>query len=122
MIAWSFSTINHHILSFYIKYIKGNVFSNAIISSNAAALAHILSGMLYKKAGPRILLVVSFSIAIVFALLLMFLDLNEHALVVFVLGMKAGTSLAYNSVFLAAYDAFPTKVSASIFGLLSIIS
>lgn len=41
-------------------------------------------------------------------------------MIVFLLGMKASTGLAFNGVFLAAFDIFPIKYSASIFGMLNI--
>ena len=74
VLSWCASTVCFYIIGFYIKYIPGNVFSNIIITSIADALSSVGAGLVAQNCGAKKTLFLSFSLAAVAGMALIFVD------------------------------------------------
>ena len=74
VLSWCASTVCFYIIGFYIKYVPGNVFSNIIITSIADALSSVGAGLVAQNCGAKKTLFLSFSLAAVAGMALIFQD------------------------------------------------
>ena len=58
-------SFDYYVLGYELKYIRGNIYINGIVSSVAEILGYVLSGALYMRLGIKNTLCVSFIIALV---------------------------------------------------------
>jgi len=100
-----------------MKYIKGDIFTNSIVSSVSEVSAYLISGALYDKIGTRISFIISFFIAVVGSVFYINRGENHEALIpVMVLGAKFGISASFNVVYLSN-GLFPALYSSTTFGI-----
>ena len=71
-VIWIVSSFDYYMISFEMKYFQGNMFMNSILSSFSEAVAYLLSGILFSKIGLKPSLLVSWIIAIVGGVSLIF--------------------------------------------------
>lgn len=71
-VAWSSTSFGFYLISYYLKYIPGDIFTNVILSALADCLSSFFSGYFTTKVGTQKTLIVSFFISGVFSLLLVF--------------------------------------------------
>ena len=117
LFLWVASAFDYYLINFQLKYIKGDIYVNTVVSSVSEVVAYIVSGALYDKIGPKISFVVSFIIAIIGSILYITLSTPYPGLVPFmVLGSKFGISASFNVVYLAN-GLFPAVYSSTTFGL-----
>lgn len=45
------ASFNYYLLNFFLKYMKGDIFINSIVSSLAETVAHIIAGLIVLKIG-----------------------------------------------------------------------
>jgi len=45
------ASFNYYLLNFFLKYMKGDIFTNSIVSSIAEAVAHATAGVIVLKVG-----------------------------------------------------------------------
>ena len=121
--VWTTSSFCDYLLTFYLKYIPGNIFVNTSCSTFASLIGHAASGVVAKKFGIKIAFFVSFILASLGGLLLIFLY-NADGLVigVFVLFAKFGCSFAFNLVYFATPQMFPTAHCGKAFGICNVIA
>jgi len=80
-----------------MKYIKGSIFLNTIISSLSEIPSYLLSGYFYYKVGIKLTLIPFFSVAILGSILYMTIKTsNDIAIAIMVLGTKFGISGTFN--------------------------
>ena len=114
---WCSVSFSYWLVNFQIKYIRGNVYTNSMISSIADNIGTVLSAVLYEKFGVRI----AFLICLVFTLvggasILLFHTVTSWMPLFIMIG-KMGTSSTFNLVFLSNSDLFPTLFSATAMGI-----
>ena len=69
---WVASSFSFYLISFQIKYIKGDVFVNTIVSASTEILGFLVSGLIYQSLGGiRNTFALSYIIAIIGGILLM---------------------------------------------------
>lgn len=71
-VAWSSTSFGFYLISYYMKYIPGDIYTNVVLSALADCLSSFFSGYLITKVGTQKTLVVSFFISGIFSLLLVF--------------------------------------------------
>jgi hypothetical protein len=63
LIIWGSCSFCYYLISFQLKYIKGNIFTNTIISGSIEIVAYITSAFFLKKFGLKTTFVASFAMA-----------------------------------------------------------
>lgn len=122
-IFWTTSSFNYYIITFYLKYIPGNVFVNTSLSCTAEIIAYVASGLVMDIFGVKLSFMISFILAAVGGLLLTIFFNAEGALIaVFVLFAKFGISFAFNLTYLATPQMFPTALASTAFGICNIFA
>ena len=71
---WCFSSVSfdHYMLTYYIKYIGGNIFVNNLAIGVSAIAANLTASVLQKRIGTRYSLAVNLSVSFVFGIPLLF--------------------------------------------------
>ena len=117
-VIWAFTAFNFYLMSFQLKYLSGDLFSNTITSSLAQSGACLFGGVLYQKVGIKWTLGISFFLSMLGSLLLM-LNVTESRWLIscFILIARFGCSSTFNIVYIANSDIFPPIFSATIFGI-----
>lgn len=100
VILWMASSFNFYLINFQMKYIKGNVLVNMMVSALSELPAVILGGLLYQKIGIKITLVCCFTMAIIGSVSLLLND-NDDLIPIFILLAKGGVSGTFNICYLA---------------------
>ena len=122
-IFWTASSLNYYLITFYLKYVPGNIYVNTTLSSLAEISAYIGSGVVKSFFGARLSFMISFILAGVGGLLLVIFFNAEGALIaVFVLFAKFGISFAFNISYLATPEMFPTALGTTAFGICNIFA
>jgi MFS family permease len=109
-----------------LKYIKGNLYLNGIISSASEITAYLSSGILASKFGMKSTLLLSYLIAIVGMVALILYnpegEVNQLVISLMVLGSKFGVSQAFNIAYIGNVILFPVTIVASTYGVCNIFS
>ena len=126
-IAWSAASFCYYMIGFYLKYIPGDVFTNIMVASLSEFFSCIISGMMAHKIGLTRSLGISFTLGLVAAIPLVFIqmakDPNTQMLVVLcVLVSKFGITSGFNICYLANVEYFPVVYSSTVFGACNIIA
>jgi hypothetical protein len=72
VVIWASSSFCYYLISYQLKYIKGNIFANGLISSVSEIIAYFTSAILLREFGLKLTFVLSFSISIIGMLALMY--------------------------------------------------
>jgi len=111
VVVWIASSFNFYLISFQLKYIKGDVFVNTFVSAGSELPAIIIGGLMYQKVGLRFTLCLFFCIALSGSICLLILsDLRE----------EAGVSGTFNLCYLANTQIFPAIFAGTAFGFCNI--
>ena len=94
---WVSSSFCYYLISYQLKYIKGNIYINGIISSLSEIAAYLASGFLTDKFGMKNTLIGAYLIGIVGMVSLIMYDptgddVNQLLVSIMVLGSKFGVS------------------------------
>ena len=65
LFLWIVSTFDYFLINFQLKYIKGDIYANTIVSSVSEVTAYLVSGALYDKIGAKVSFIGSFAIGII---------------------------------------------------------
>ena len=122
IILWSISSFDYYLISFFMKYIPGNIFINASFSTIAEIVATMTSGFVYKFFGPKTAFVLCFTISAVGGILIAFIPStgNPYLEAFFVLVAKFGISFAFTMVYLITPGLFPTELRGTVFGICNV--
>lgn len=102
VILWSVSTSCYYLIQYQLKYIKGDLYVNGIVSSLAEVVACISSAFIKKAVGLKKAFILAFCLASgCMACIMVSESDNQVVLASFVLGAKFGISMAFNLVYLA---------------------
>jgi len=116
--VWISASFGYSLISFELKYIRGDVFANGISSSSSECVAYIISGFLLKKFGLRITLSWSYFLAMVGMVGIIFTDTDTPIWpLLFVLTSRFGVSIAFNTSLVGNYQLFPVTIVATTMGI-----
>ena len=116
--VWITASFGHYLISYQLKYIRGNIFINGIVSSVSECAGYLLAGILFKKVGLKATLTLSYSITLTGILcLLLTSTTNQFWLSIFILGAKFGISISFNIAFIGTYHLFPPSIIGTAFGI-----
>jgi len=55
-VVWLSASFGYYLIGYQLKYIKGDLFINAVITSLSEIAAYLVSGFLFEKFGIKIVL------------------------------------------------------------------
>jgi MFS family permease len=122
-IFWTVSSFNYYIMTFYLKYIPGSVYTNTSLSCSAEIIAYIASGIIMNAFGVKLAFIISFILAAIGGIfLVIFFSADGYLIAIFVLFAKFGISFAFNVSYLATPQMFPTHLTSTAFGVCNLFA
>jgi MFS transporter, OCT family, solute carrier family 22 (organic cation transporter), member 4/5 len=129
--VWLTGSFNYYLVSFLLKYFPGSIYHNSTLSGISEVVSIIFSGVIYKRLGVKLCLILFFAIAMIggFAICFFYAMTNqfdstqekiavpEFVFPALVLIAKFGISAAFNVAYLANADVFPALFCGSALGL-----
>ena len=109
-------------ITFFLKYIPGNIYVNTSIASMAELCAYIVSGYLMSWMGVKISYIVAFVVASTGGLLMLFFFKMTSLMSVFTLLSKFGVSFAFNISYLGTPQLFPVSLTSTAFGICNVFA
>ena len=103
-VEWSVCSFNFYLLSFLLKYIHGNIYINAMVSSIADMIAYSASGVFFNYFRVKKSFLIYWIIAMIGGITLLILegiDSNDYLIATFVMISRLGLTSSFNTVFLA---------------------
>ena len=97
---WTASSFNYYLITFFLKYIPGNIYTNTAVSTFAEIIANLVSGWLVSYLGLRISYITAFAIATAGGVCMILLSNWDNAMAIFVLVSKFGVSFAFNNCYI----------------------
>ena len=124
---WISSSFCYYLISYQLKYIKGNIFINGIISSLSEIAAYLISGLLAARFGMKPTLIFSYTRAMMGMCALIWYDpegedVNQFLISIMILGSKFGVSQAFNIAYIGNILLFPVTIVASTYGVCGIFA
>lgn len=117
VILWSVTSLNYYLITYYMKYVPGNIYVNTTVSTISELLGYSVSGLAYKIIGGKAAFIVSFAISSVGGFLIAFVPAVGYEIAGFVLLAKFGISFAFNLVYVITPTLFPTDLCSTAFGV-----
>ena len=99
-IMWTASSFNYYLMTFFLKYIPGNIYINTTISNLSQLTAYAVSGYTMNLMGIRSSYFTGFMIGASGGLLLMFFFNYTDIMPFFVLLAQFGVALSFNICYL----------------------
>jgi OCT family organic cation transporter-like MFS transporter 4/5 len=124
-ILWMVSSFDYYMISFQLKYIKGDIYINTAASSFSEVIAYAVGGSMMAYLGIRKSFIISFMVGVLGSLLLIFVnpaDVDKIVLAVFVLASKFGVSATFVMVYIVTPAIFPPAYSATVLGICNIFA
>ena len=124
MIAlWSVSSLDYYLISFFMKYIPGDIYVNTTASSVSELIATVISGLIYNLFGAKTAFFLSFALSALGGFLIAFIPNTSTFLIAFyVLLAKFGISVTFTMVYLIMPGLFPTVLNGTAFGICNVIA
>ena len=99
---WTAASFGYYLITFFLKYIPGNIYVNTSLASLSEITAYICSGFVMKAFGVRLSFIISFGLGAAGAFLLAaFFNSNDALIATFTLFAKFGIAFAFNNTYLA---------------------
>eukprot|EP00347_Sterkiella_histriomuscorum_P000203 403376785 len=124
---WTSTSFTYYLINFQLKYLSGDIFSNAIASALSEAPAYIAQGYTYSRLGIKKSFYLYLGIAMIGSIGIFtfsnkeeMLDqnsINQYVLPIMILLAKAGVSAAFNVCYFATSNIFPTIYSGTAMGI-----
>jgi len=114
---WITNAISYYMVNLLLKYLPGNIYTNSVSSYFAEMFGTFISGILYAKKGIKVSFTAMYISTMIGGLLTMTLGAaNVSLMPFFVIFIRLGSSGAFNLVYIANKDVFPTLFSSSAMG------
>lgn len=110
-------------MNFQLKYLPGNIYTNSFASAFAEIFGIFAGGVIYKKKGIKAAFCFLYLSSVVGGFLIMFFGSSHLSLMpIFVIFARIGSSGAFNIVYIANQDVFPTLFKGSAMGFCNFFS
>ena len=117
VVLWSVTSLNYYLITYYMKYVPGNIYVNTTVSTVSELLGYGLSGIAILSFGGKASFTISFLISAVGGFLIAFVPAVGYEIASFVLLAKFGISCAFNLVYVITPTLFPTDLCSTAFGV-----
>lgn len=114
---WSISSFNYYLITFYMKYVPGDIFVNTTASSLSENSSYVVSGLLLNKIGIKMCYITALAIAIVGGVCLVLFPVGGLMEALFILIAKFGISWSFNNCYLSTPLLFPAHLRVRTFGI-----
>ena len=64
-IVWLSCSFGYYMINYQLKYLKGDIYINAFVTSGSEITAYLISGYLFEKFGLKMMLSISLMISII---------------------------------------------------------
>jgi len=122
VILWSVSSLDYYLITFFMKYIPGNLYVNTSVSTISELVAYVFSGFVYNAVGGKKAFIISFALSALGGFLIAFIPATGFAIASFVLLAKFGISFAFNLVYLITPTLFPVELTTTAFGICNVFA
>lgn len=122
VVLWSVSSLDYYLITFFMKYVPGNLYVNTSVSTISELIAYICSGFVYKYFGGKTAFIISFALSAAGGFLIAFVPATGYLIAIFVLLAKFGISFAFNLVYLIMPSLFPTELTTTAFGICNVFA
>ena len=123
ILLWSIVSFDYYVITFYVKYLNGVIFYLNIVQCLAEIAGYFFSGFLAHKFNNKTVLISCFGLAALFgALQVIFEDQGDWVTYVAILVIKFTISSAFNAVFIANSELFPTIYLGTSFGFVNVFA
>jgi hypothetical protein len=97
MIAlWTVASLDYYLISFYLKYVPGNIFVNGIVSTSSEIVANFTAGIVFSYFGAKISFCSGCGISAIGGFLIAFTPAeNTYLVAFFVLLAKFGIAMCF---------------------------
>lgn len=117
IVVWVSSSFGYYLISYQVKYLKGNLYLNGVILTLSEVAAYALSVLIFKKLGLKLTFVLSYALAALGMLCLIFLKTeNKYIIGMFIIGCRFGVSQTFNLAFIGNQMLFSISIVATSFG------
>lgn len=118
VMLWSVTSLNYYLITFFMKYVPGNIYVNTSVSALSELVAYASSGFAYKILGGKPSFWISFFLAGIGGILIAISpNAVGYKIASFVLVAKFGISFAFNLVYIITPSMFPTDLCTTAFGI-----
>ena len=121
-VFWTASSFNYYLMTFFLKYIPGNLFVNTSIASLSEISSYVLSAYVMKFLGLKISYIMAWLIGATGGILMVIFSNNDQMMGVFVLLSKFGVSFAFNNSYLGMPKLFPVALCGTAFGICNVFA
>jgi OCT family organic cation transporter-like MFS transporter 3 len=122
VILWSVSSLDYYLITFFMKYVPGNLYVNTTVSTISELIAYIFSGFVYNAFGGKKAFIISFALSATGGFLIAFVPASGYLIASFVLLAKFGISFAFNLVYLITPTLFPVELTTTAFGICNVFA
>lgn len=120
---WLSVSFCYYLIAYQLKYIKGDLYINAIASSASEVVADALAGIFLQYLGIRLVLQCSYMVSLLGMVALIFYQGHSNALfALFVIGSKFGIASAFNVAYCANNLVFPVSIVVTTYGICNFIA
>ena len=120
---WAAAAFSTYLLYFYIKYLPGGLYQNAIALSLASIVGSFSAGYIIQKTSIKTAMTILMGAALLGALLILFVgERHQELMPVFIVITKVGSSGFFTCCYQATVDVFPTLFRGTAFGICNFIA
>ena len=122
-LIWIESIYCYYIISFQIKFIRGDVYTNATVSSISELISYIITGFILNKLGIKktvCLLGLSSLIGMLYIILVNTND--QYWLATFILAARFGVAGQASVAYIATFQLFAVDIVSTSFGICNILA
>lgn len=113
------ATFNFYLLTFYLKYFPGNIFSNSAYFACSDLIAFVLAGVFLKKLGMKISIRIAATLALIGGCSYLFLSGQEELVPAIICLSRIGQSMIFNTTLICVNRLFPTLFIANAYGIVN---
>ena len=118
------ASFNYYLITFYTKYIPGNVYVNTIVCSLAEAVSTWCAGPTVRLLKPRNSITIAFSMCGVFSIGLWLVQAADATglIPVVILGARFGICAGFGMLYMCTLYYFPSRHTGSVFGICNTVA
>jgi len=123
---WLLSSFNFYLITFYLKNIPGSIYTNSIVFAFADIIAFASSGMILKYFLISQGLCFSYGLSLIGGIVYLIFKSREMQypwlIPLLVCVCRIGGSMSFNIGYISVARLFPTKYTATVFGIVNLVS
>ena len=121
--VWMGSSFSYYMLNMFVKYLKGDIFTNSIVMSVSESCGCLMGFVIYKFIGLKAVLTYCFLVSISGMVGLFTVQTSSQSLIsLFVLAAKIGVSASFSLAYIGNQQMFPPLVLATSIGLCNLFA